>query len=274
MRALRSAVYVAVGVLTLATSATAQNRPEETVVNTPTTQSLRARGHYFRLTHRFVRNWRVGDGLAEDLFGLDQGAVMGLEYRYAPTGRTQLAVHRSTLFRTIQFSGRVDAWRQGERLPVAVSLAMSVEGTNNFRDYYAPALAAVVSRSAGPVSFYASPTVVWKAPGPAGTGHEYHTHSHEGLGEADEAPGETTFYAGIGARIQVRPSVGVAIEAVPRLAGFSPASAAWGAALEKQTRGHTFQLNFGNTFGTTAGQLARGGDSRGVYMGFNLVRRF
>src|SRR5262245_62407594 len=80
----------------------AQSRPEETVVNTPTTQSLRAHKSYFRLTHRFARDWRRGSfgNLLEDLFGLDQGAIIGLEYRFAPTGNTQVAAYRSMLFRT------------------------------------------------------------------------------------------------------------------------------------------------------------------------------
>jgi hypothetical protein len=39
--------------------------------------------------------------------------------------------------------------------------------------------------------------------------------------------------------------------------------------------GHTFQLNFSDGFGTTMGQLARGGtDSDNWYLGFNISRKF
>ena len=63
-------------------------------------------------------------------------------------------------------------------------------------------------------------------------------------------------------------------EVAPRLAGYTPASATWGAAIEKITRGHVLQLNFGNSFATTPGMLARGGPSDELYLGFNLSRKF
>ena len=40
-------------------------------------------------------------------------------------------------------------------------------------------------------------------------------------------------------------------------------------AIEKRAGGHTFQLNFSNAFGTTMGQIARGGpDGNDWFMGF------
>src|SRR5262245_11336591 len=143
-------------VLSTVSPAAAQSRPEETVVNTPTTQSLRAHKSYFRLTHRFARDWRRGSfgNLLEDLFGLDQGAIIGLEYRFAPTGNTQVAAYRSMLFRTIQFAGRFDAWRQSEAAPVSLSIATSIEGSDNFREHYSPAISIVVSRDVGRLALY------------------------------------------------------------------------------------------------------------------------
>ena len=38
--------------------------------------------------------------------------------------------------------------------------------------------------------------------------------------------------------------------------------------------GHAFQLNVSNSFGTTLGQLARGGAPGGWYIGFNIARKF
>ena len=38
--------------------------------------------------------------------------------------------------------------------------------------------------------------------------------------------------------------------------------------------GHTLQLNLTNSFGTTFGQLARGGSPHDIYLGFNVTRRF
>jgi len=44
--------------------------------------------------------------LAADLFTIDKGAIIGLEYRFAITGNIQAGVHRSLLSKTIQTFGR------------------------------------------------------------------------------------------------------------------------------------------------------------------------
>src|SRR5687768_4728527 len=62
---------------------------ELNVINLPTTRSLERHRSYFRLTHRFARDLRRGDfgSLAEELFSLDSGAIIGLEYRFGITDR-------------------------------------------------------------------------------------------------------------------------------------------------------------------------------------------
>ena len=92
---------------------------ELNLVNLPTTLSLRRHRSYFRLTHRFARDLRRGDfgELAEDLFSLDNGAIIGLEYRFGITSDLQAGVHRSLLSKTIQVFGRYDAWKQGDNAP-------------------------------------------------------------------------------------------------------------------------------------------------------------
>jgi hypothetical protein len=72
----------------------------------------------------------------------------------------------------------------------------------------------------------------------------------------------------------VRPTVYVTGEYSPRLSGYRPNKGTWGAAIEKRAGGHTFQMNFTNSFGTTFGQIARGGNPHDVYLGFNLTRKF
>jgi Membrane bound beta barrel domain (DUF5777) len=63
-------------------------------------------------------------------------------------------------------------------------------------------------------------------------------------------------------------------EVVPRASGYRPDEAAYGFAIEKRAGGHLFQLNINNGQGTTFGQLARGGFSDSLYLGFNLARKF
>lgn len=247
------------------------------IIVLPTTSSLDRFGSYFRLTHRFARDLRgpIGE-LAKSAFGLDDGAIIGFEYRFAPASHVQIGAHRSMLYKTIQVFGRHDTIRQSERMPLAVSLLASIEGTNNLRAQYSQAAGLVLSRTLGDwIAIYVSPVMVWNSQIPTGvTGHESHDHDIPGA-DPDEhgTTREQTFYAGVGARLKVRPTVFVVGEYMPR-AGFTPGAHQWAAGIEKRTDGHQFQLNLSNSFNTTNAQIARGGQPGNVYLGFNLARKF
>jgi hypothetical protein len=250
---------------------------ELNLINLPTTQSIAAHKGYFRLTHRFARDLRRGSfgQLAEDLFSLDQGAIIGLEYRFGITSNIQAGVHRSLLSKTIQTFGRWDALRQGESFPVGVSLTLSVEGLNNLREKRQQAAAATLSRTFGDrLALYASPAFV------RGTravdfipGHDGHDHDL-GLETDEHAHHKDTWFAGLGARVRFSETGYITGEYTPRLHGYDPNRGEWGVGVEKRTHGHTLQLNLTNSFGTTFGQLARGGSPHDVYLGFNLTRKF
>ena len=106
-------------------------------------------------------------------------------------------------------------------------------------------------------------------------GHDDDDHGVGGEPVVDEHAGhDDTFMLGLGGRLRLRPSVFVAAEVSPRLAGYDPLRATWGVALEKKTEGHTMQINFTNSWGTTFGQLARVGSEHDIYLGFNITRRF
>jgi hypothetical protein len=247
-------------------SAAPRDETELNVIALPTTQSMRRFGSHFRITHRFTRELGRGNfgDLASDLFGLDEGAVIGLDYRFAPTSNIQVAAYRTVFNQTVQFSSRWDALRQGEHLPIAISALVSVEGTQNFREDHSPALGVVVSRTYGRrFAFYASPTFVWNSVTPMlGTETQLVTDD------------DNTSYIGLAARVMLPKTTYIAGEFTPRLSGFMPNRSTWGVAIEKHTRGHLFQLNFTNGFGTTYGQLARGGAGSNVYLGFNIARKF
>jgi len=251
---------------------------ELNLINLPTTTSLNRHQSYFRLTHRFARDLRRGDfdSLAADLFSLDNGAVIGLEYRFGITSRLQAGVHRATLSKTIQFMGRYDAARQSTTMPVGLSITGSVEGLNNFHQNYQPGFAVTASRSVGTwLNLYATPAfVAHTRAADSLTGHEDHDHSDIGGDESEHDGHDGTTFVGMGARVRIRPTAFVTGEYSPRVAGHDPGRGTWGVAIEKQTAGHVLQLNFTNSFGTTLGELARGGSPHDVYLGFNLVRRF
>ena len=232
--------------------------PNFRVLNLPSTLRLPRQASNFELTHRFNGNLRRGSfGVsAGNLFGLDQGAAIGFEYRYGIARHVQAAVYRTSIDKALQFYGKYDAVRQGGTVPVSFSAIVSVEGADNFRERYSPALGVAVSRMAADrVAVYATP--MW-------------VHNTAALLDVNR----DTFFVGIGGRVRLSSTVYVVAEVAPRTAGYRPDSPAYGVALEKRAGGHLFQINFNNGQGTTFGQLARGGSQDSLYLGFNLARKF
>ena len=233
--------------------------PDFTLIGLPTSLRLPKYGSAFRVTHRFTRalNGDFGD-VAADLFGLDSGAQIGLEYRFGIASNTQIGIHR-TSNRTIEFFGQYAAIRQGAGSPVDVSALVTAEGTNNFRDSYSPAIGAVVSRTVGDVAaFYVEP--IWV--------------NNTNVLPKQLADHNNTFMVGVGGRVRVRPTVYIAGEVAPR-SGYKPGVNHGSIGIEKRAGGHLFQLNFSNAFGTTMAQIARGGPvGNDWHLGFNISRKF
>jgi len=232
--------------------------PDFRVLNLPSTLRLPVHRSNFELTHRFNGNLRRGNfsEQAGNLFGLDEGAAVGIEYRFGIARHLQAAAYRTAIDKTFEFYGKYDAVRQRDAIPVSLSALVSVEGADNFQQRYAPALGLVVSRMAGDrLAAYATP--VW-------------VHNTAAILNIDRS----TFFVGIGGRVRVSSTVYLVGEVAPRAGGYSPDKAAYGFAIEKRAGGHLFQLNVNNGQGTTFGQLARGGFSNSLFLGFNLARKF
>ena len=264
---------------------------ELNVIALPTTQSIERHHSYFRLTHRFARDLTVGDfsDLAADLFSLDNGAVLGLEYRFGIAARLQAGLHRSTHHKALQVFGRWDVVPQGD-LPMGISAFGSFEGLDNLQTGYQPALGAVFSRTFGrALALYASPIYVGgtfeaeQIAAELGGGHD-HGHDHlvpladEGHGPGDddhvEHDGDGTFFVGLAARVRVLTSVFAVGEFSPRISGHDPGDAMWAVGIEKLTHGHTLALTLTNSWATTPGQIALGGTPGALYLGFNITRKF
>ena len=235
------------------------SQPDFAVITLPTTLRVPRFKSAFRVTHRFTRSLGQGDfgDLAEDLFALDSGALIGLEYRFGVARGWQAGIYR-TSDRTIQFFSHYNLWQQTDK-PVGLSVVASIDGTDNFTDSYSPALGVVISRELGTYgAIYFEP--IW-------------------VNNSNPLPSEVvddndTFMFGIGARIRVRPSVYLVGEVIPRL-GNTPGVSHGSFGLEKRLGGHTFQVNFSNGIGTTMGQIARGGTGDdNWYLGFSISRKF
>lgn len=236
-------------------------QPDFTLVNLPTALRLPRFKSAFRVTHRFARPLGAGDfgSLLEDFFGLDAGSQIGLEYRFGLLSGTQVGIHR-TSNRTIEFFAQQDVIAQRPDSTAGLAIVATVDGTNNFRDSYSPAIGGLLSYRLGEAGVvYAMP--MW-------------------VNNSNPLPTELvdsndTFMLGLGARLRLRPTVYVVGEFTPRLAGYDPGSHLASFGIEKRAGGHAFQLNFSNGFGTTMAQVARGGTaSDDWYIGFNISRKF
>lgn len=255
--------------LCVATAAVAQDdddvvlkpaEPDFTLIGLPTSLRLPLFKSAFRVTHRFARP--LGDGdfgdLVDDLFGIDNGAIIGLEYRFGIAPNTEVGFHRSSNSKTIQFFGQYGVTRQSAGMPLEIAAEASIEGVRNLRDDYVPTLGVIVTRLvADRAALYVEP--IW-----AGN-----------TNPADGASANNTFFVGLGGRLRIRPTVYLVGELAPRASGFKPGVTHGGFAIEKRAGGHMFQLNFSNSWSTTMGQLARGGfNNDDWFMGFNISRKF
>ena len=232
--------------------------PDFRVLNLPSTLRLPLHGSSFQLTHRFNGNLRRGSFSANagNLFGLDQGAVVGFEYRFGIARHLHAAVYRTAVDQTLQLYGKYDAVRQSDVTPLSLSALVSVEGADNFQERYSPAVGLVASRTVSDrVAVYGTP--LW-------------VHNTAALLNIDR----DTYMVGIGGRVRVSDTVYLVAEVAPRVGGYAPEQPAYGFAVEKRAGGHMFQLNFNNGQGTTFGQVARGGFADSLYLGFNLARKF
>jgi len=237
------------------------SQPDFTVITLPTTLRVPKMRSSFRLTHRFHRSLGQGDfgDLADSFFGIDNGASVGLEYRFGVMRGLQAGITR-TSDRTINLFSQYNVWQQrvSAGKPVGVSLLFSVDGTDNFSDHFSPVFGLAISRELGTHgAVYFDPMWV-----------------HNANLFATGAEDTDTFIAGIGLRLRVRPTLYLVGEIMPR-AGYNPGVNQMAAAIEKRVGGHSFQINVSNGFQITPGQVTRGGASNDDwFLGFNISRKF
>ena len=236
-----------------------RSQPDFVIVNLPTTLRLPKFKSAFRVTHRFGRPLGQGDfgDLASDLFGLDSGAQIGLEYRFGLMRGLQVGIHR-TSDRTIEFFTQYNVMQQADH-GIGLGVIASIDGTNNFKDSYTPMIGVAVSRELGRYgAVYVEPMYV----------------NNSNLLPSDLVDDNDTFMVGLGARVRLHGTLYAVGEFIPR-SGNTPGVNHGTFGIEKVVGGHTFQLNFSDGFGTTMGQLARGGTAKdNWYLGFNISRKF
>lgn len=237
-------------------------QPDFALAALPTTLRLPEHKMAFRLTHRFTRS--LGEGtfgdLVNDFFAFDSAAIIGLELRYGLLPGTQVGIHR-TNDKTIELFGQHNLMQEKpDGHPIGLDIIATYEGLNNLRDQKSGALGLIVSRKLGKVAaVYAEPIYVFASK----------------TNETDPSPDTDTGMIGLGTRVRVRSTLYLIGEITPRFSGYRPGVDQMSFGVEGRAGGHTFQLNFSNGFGTTLGQIARGGiDNSSWFIGFNLSRKF
>jgi hypothetical protein len=233
-------------------------QPDFTLAALPTTLRMPARKWSFRVTHRFTRDLGRGDfgDLASDLFGIDGGAQIGLEVRYGLLPGTQIGIHR-TSDREIELFAQHNFLNERDGGAVGLDALVTLEGDDNLSEHHQSALGIALSKNVGRrAALYVEPMVVLNS-------------------NLFDVGDEHTGMIGLGGRLRVRPSMYLLAEYTPRFAGYKPFADQISFAFEARAGGHLFQINVSNGFGTTLGQLARGGvDYDQWYLGFNLSRKF
>lgn len=244
----------------------------------------------FRVTHRFGRSLTRGSfgQAAENFFGLDSGAQVGLEYRIGVMRGLQAGIYR-TSDKTIEFFGQYDVFRQSTSLPATLDLVTTVEGLNNFHkgavideedNEYAASVGVLLSRTIGEAAaFYVQPTYVAHSNVYSTAGcleHLEHGHNIPGCANVQNGGVDaSTFLIGLSSRVRIRPTTYLVGSWAPRASGFRPGVALGTIGIETRLGGHVFQLNFSNSIGTTMAQTARGSSNNtDWFMGFNISRKF
>ena len=175
----------------------------------------------FRVTHRFGKSLTVGSfgQAAESFFGIDNGAQIGLEYRFGIMRGLQAGIYR-TSDKTIEFFGQYDWIRQSASVPVTLDVVATVEGLNNFHkrtaidkedNEYASSIGVLLSRTVGDVAaFYLQPTFVAYANVYSTAGcleHLEHGHDLPNCRDAKTIGIESnTSLVGLSSRIRIRPT--------------------------------------------------------------------
>ena len=135
--------------------------PDYTLINLPTTLPLPLHKGNFRLTHRFNGNLRSGTSAIRPAIcsasTRARRSASSIDSRSSSTSRSWRIARTSTA--RFELYGKYDALHEGTASsPLGLSAIVSVEGTNNFRQEYAPTIGASISRSvAGVAEVYAVP---------------------------------------------------------------------------------------------------------------------
>jgi hypothetical protein len=247
------------------------------VVNLPTAAPLPKGSLWTDFTHRFPFGEPTDTA---GLFGLDSIALPAFGVIYGLTDEIQIGAYRAPggVGRPIQLHVGAQLLQERKGHPLTFMARVGLEGRDNFQRNFTTSFEFTFARSiTRHAQLYFVPTV--------SVGDRPFTVSSE-----QNAPGETAVALGLGAAINILPTVALLAEANYRVNeesryvspdGFTGIRRpVVGLGVQKRTARHAFSLTFTNGPGTTIAQRSQtrglyGADDtlRGFTIGFNLSRR-
>lgn len=245
------------------------------LINLPTATPIAKGSLWTDFTHRFP----FANREPEDLFGLDSFAIPSFGFIYGVTDRIHVGASRSsaTVGRPILLYAGASLLDEHKGAPLSLMARVGLEGRDNFKRNFTTSFELSFARSiTRQAQVYLTPTVS--------------VGDRPMVSPEVNAPGETAAALGIGAAVNIRPSVALMAEANYRLnkesryidgpIGIRRPVFGFGVQKASASGRHAFSLVFTNGGGTTFAQrsmtngLFAGDDGfNGLTIGFNLSRR-
>jgi hypothetical protein len=229
------------------------------LINGATPYTVGAREIELLFTHRFQQPVNDG-GNSHNLWGLDNGADVGLGVTWGATSHLDLSVYRDSFQEDFELAGKFLVFEQAPRLPLTVAVRAGADLLRrpDVEDPHRPFVQLLLARQLAPgVNLLVSPSWVRDTPS---------------LRNAFNVPLGLTFpLPGDGNLIE--------IEYIHADRDLKASQDAWHVAYSKAVGGHIFEIVLGNSRATTVDQML-GGDSaagferRDVRLGFNIIRDF
>ena len=215
------------------------------------------------IEHRFLRS--LSDASFGDAFGIDQGANIQLEYDFALTDRLSAGIARARFDQIVTMSGTFEV-ETDEASPWHMSVVGGVQGEGNFHRQYSPFIELPISVDLDRLRLFSAPLLV------------FNSRNEQDLTlfpEPVNPDSNNTFSLGAGVDVALNRRLSLALEAVPRLAGFGgfgPRYPSVAGAFKIRTWGHVFTIIVSSNRTFTPAQYAVNTEP-GLSLGFNIYRR-
>jgi len=226
-----------------------------------------------KFTHRFNQSIDQGSGSdrAHSLFGLDSNADVGIGLSYAPRRDLQFSFVRSNVLDDIELAAKYVVVQQAPAIPfnAALRIGGDFRTEKDLDDRTSVFAQAILSHQFGHhAEVFALPTYVTNAGRDPLTNGALFKHA---------------FNVPLGAAIQIKPSLSVVGEIVPKnrdLRDDIHADLGWALGLKRAVGGHYFEILLTNNNATHVDQYVTstyqgsGLDRGDLHLGFNIERRF